>query len=68
MVDRTNWDQWAAQGSKDWRQRALEVIDQMLASYEEEPLAPALHEEIHDLFRRTCDEKGVVLPAFEKAK
>ena len=25
MVDRTNWDQWQDQGSRDWRQRANEV-------------------------------------------
>jgi trimethylamine--corrinoid protein Co-methyltransferase len=67
MVDRTNWDQWSAQGSKDWRHRALEAIEETLASYEEEPLAPAMHSEIQDLFRRTCQEKDVVLPALEEA-
>lgn len=67
MVDRTNWDQWQVQGSKDWRQRALDMIDETLAAYEEEPLDAKLHEQIQDLFRRTCDEKDVVLPAFEEA-
>ena len=66
MVDRTNWDQWESQGSRHWRQRALEVIDETLAAYEEEPLAPALHKEIQDLFRSTCNEKDVVLPALEE--
>src|SRR5262245_469123 len=67
MVDRTNWDQWQTQGSKDWRQRALEVIDETLSATEEEPLDVKLHQQIQDLFRRTCKEEGVVLPAFEAA-
>src|SRR5262245_26976128 len=64
MVDRTNWDQWQDQGSRDWRQRANEVIDEKLASYEVEPLPETLHGEIRDLFTRTCKEEGAVLPAF----
>jgi trimethylamine--corrinoid protein Co-methyltransferase len=64
MVDRTNWDQWEAQGSRDWRMRANEVIDETLASYEVEPLDPKIHGEIQNLFRRTCSEPDVVLPAF----
>jgi len=64
MVDRTNWDQWEDQGSRDWRRRANEVIDETLAAYEVEPLDPRVHREIQDLFRRTCNEKDVALPAF----
>jgi trimethylamine--corrinoid protein Co-methyltransferase len=64
MVDRTNWDQWADQGSKDWRARAGEIIDEQLASYELEPLEEKLHAEIRGLFVRTCNEKDVKLPAF----
>jgi trimethylamine--corrinoid protein Co-methyltransferase len=64
MVDRTNWDQWADQGSRDWRARANEVVDETLAAYEVEPLAPELHREIQDLFLRTGKEEGVSLPAF----
>jgi trimethylamine--corrinoid protein Co-methyltransferase len=67
MVDRTNWDQWEAQGSRDWRKRALEAIDEALLAYEEPPLEPALHEEVRDLFRRTCKEENLKLPAFEEA-
>jgi trimethylamine---corrinoid protein Co-methyltransferase len=67
MVDRTNWDQWADQGSRDWRARANEVIDELLASYEVEPLEEKLHQEIQDLFRRTCLEKDVKLPAFTES-
>jgi trimethylamine--corrinoid protein Co-methyltransferase len=63
MVDRTNWDQWQEQGSRDWRKRANEVIDETLAAYEVEPLPDALHTEIRDLFVRTCKEEGVKLPA-----
>lgn len=65
MVDRTNWDQWQEQGSKNWRQRALDVVEETLAAYEEPPLDPALHNDIQEMFRRTCTEPGVVLPAFE---
>jgi trimethylamine--corrinoid protein Co-methyltransferase len=68
MVDRTNWDQWESQGSRDWRARALEVIDETLAAYEEEPLAPSLHEEIQGLLRRTCKEEVAALPALEGAR
>jgi trimethylamine--corrinoid protein Co-methyltransferase len=65
MVDRTNWDQWAEQGSRDWGARANEVIDETLAAYEVEPLDAKVHTEIQDLFRRTCREEGeVTLPAF----
>jgi trimethylamine:corrinoid methyltransferase-like protein len=68
MVDRTNWDQWEAQGSRNWRQRALEVIDETLAAYEEEPLPSSLHEEIQGLMRRTCKEEVTALPALEGAR
>ncbi|HEY6548551.1 MAG TPA: trimethylamine methyltransferase family protein, partial [Vicinamibacteria bacterium] len=63
MVDRTNWDQWADQGSRDWRARAGEIIDENLVSYELEPLPQKLHDEIRDLFVRTCNEKDIKLPA-----
>lgn len=64
MVDRTNWDQWEDQGSHDWRARSNQIIDELLASYEVEPLDQKIHTEIHELFRRTCKEPGVVLPSF----
>ena len=64
MIDRTNWEQWADQGSRDWRARANEVIDETLRSYEVEPLDPKVHAEIQDLFHRTCNEKDITLPAF----
>ena len=63
MIDRTNWDQWKEQGSRDWRARANEVIDDTLAAYEVEPLEAKVHAEIQDLFRRTCKEESVTLPA-----
>jgi trimethylamine---corrinoid protein Co-methyltransferase len=64
MVDRTNWDQWAEQGSHDWRSRANAVIDETLAAYEVEPLERRRDDEIRDLFTRTSMEQGLVLPAF----
>jgi trimethylamine--corrinoid protein Co-methyltransferase len=67
MVDRTNWDQWETQGSRTWRRRALEVIDETLGAYDEEPLPETLHREIQDLLRRTCKEAVEELPALEGA-
>jgi trimethylamine--corrinoid protein Co-methyltransferase len=62
MVDRTNWDQWEMQGSKDHRARAAEVIEAALDDYDVEPLEDAVHDEIRQLFERTCNTEGVVLP------
>jgi trimethylamine--corrinoid protein Co-methyltransferase len=66
-LDRTNWDQWAEQGSRDWRARANEVIDETLASYEVEPLEQRLHCEIQELIRSTCSDPATVLPAFTES-
>jgi trimethylamine---corrinoid protein Co-methyltransferase len=63
-LDRTNWDQWAEQGSRDWRARANEVIDETLAAYEVEPLEQRIHGEIQQLIRSTCSDPAAVLPAF----
>jgi trimethylamine--corrinoid protein Co-methyltransferase len=62
MVDRTNWDQWEMQGSKDYRERASEVIEEALDDYDVEPVDTAIHNEIRQLFERTCDTHDVVLP------
>ena len=64
MVDRTNWDQWEDQGSRDWRKRANEIIDELLAGYEVEPLDEKIHKEIQDLFHRTCSDKDAKFPSF----
>jgi trimethylamine--corrinoid protein Co-methyltransferase len=64
MIDRTNWDQWEEQGSRDWRGRALEQIDETLGRYEEPPLDQVLRRDIEDLFRGTCSDPNVVLPTF----
>jgi len=63
-LDRTNWDQWAEQGSRDWRARTNEVIDETLAAYEVEPVESRVHAEIQELIRSTSSDPGVVLPAF----
>ncbi len=68
MVDRTNWDQWQEQGSKSWRDRALEVVEETLAAYDEPPLDSALHRDVQDMFRRTCKEEGAVLPEFDEMR
>ncbi|MCM2257560.1 MAG: trimethylamine methyltransferase family protein [Vicinamibacteria bacterium] len=62
MVDRTNWDQWAAQGSRDWRARANEVIDETLAAYEVEPLDAKLHADIRAMFQATGLDRDAALP------
>lgn len=66
-LDRTNWDQWAEQGSRDWRARANEVIDETLAAYEVEPLEQRVHREIRQLISSTCSDPGAVLPAFTES-
>ncbi len=63
-LDRTNWDQWAEQGSRDWRARANEVIDETLAAYEVEPLERRVHDEIRQLISSTSSDPSAVLPAF----
>ena len=60
-VDRTNWDQWAEQGSRDWRTRCNEVIDTTLAAYEVEPLSPQLRAAAAEVFRRTAGPEANVL-------
>ena len=61
-LDRTNWDQWAEQGSRDWRARANEVIDETLAAYEVEPLERRIHDDIRQLISSTSSDPGAVLP------
>ncbi|MCI0412107.1 trimethylamine methyltransferase family protein [bacterium] len=68
MVDRTNWDQWEDQGSHDWRERANQIINELLGSYEVEPLDEKIHTEVQDLFRRTCSDPNVILPSFTEQK
>ena len=68
MVDRTNWDQWEDQGSHDWRARANEIIDELLSTYELEPLDEKLHAEVQEMFKRTCSDPNVVLPSFTEQK
>jgi trimethylamine--corrinoid protein Co-methyltransferase len=65
MVDRTNWDQWKADGEKTFRDRAAEVIAECISNYDLEPLNRRLHTEIRTLFEKTANDKDVRLPAFE---
>ena len=64
MVDRTNWDQWEMQGSKDLRARAHEMIDEKLDDHDTEPLDPALDAAARGIFAAAVDE-GVELPPIE---
>jgi trimethylamine:corrinoid methyltransferase-like protein len=66
MVDRTNWDQWQTQGSRDWRARAQETIAEKLGAYEEEPLPASTHAAIRRLFETTCSDPDVKLPDFPR--
>ena len=65
MIDRTNWDQWRADGEKTFRDRAAEVIAECISNYDVEPLEDRLHSEIRNLFTTTANDKNVRLPAFE---
>jgi trimethylamine--corrinoid protein Co-methyltransferase len=62
MVDRTNWDQWEQQGSKDEQERARDVIEEKLDDYEPEPLPDDMHDEIRTLFQKTALDENVELP------
>lgn len=62
MVDRTNWDQWEMQGSKDYRERAGEIIETALEDYESAPIDPRLDAEIRELFASTCNTPDPDLP------
>jgi trimethylamine:corrinoid methyltransferase-like protein len=53
------------QGSKDYRERASEVIEEALDDYDVEPVDTAIHNEIRQLFERTCDTEDVVLPTLD---
>jgi trimethylamine---corrinoid protein Co-methyltransferase len=66
-LDRTNWDQWAEQGSRDWRARANEVSGETLAAYEVEPLERRVDEEIRHLISSTCSDPDAALPAFTES-
>jgi len=50
-VDRTNWNQWAGQGRRDWRARANAVIDELLAAGPAPRLEPALDAELRRILR-----------------
>ena len=65
MVDRTNWDQWEMQGSKEWRQRAAETIDEILEDHDAEPIDESIDDEIRRLCQTTCNEPDVELPAID---
>jgi trimethylamine--corrinoid protein Co-methyltransferase len=62
MIDRTNWDQWEMQGSRDYRGRAGEIIEEALDDYDVPPLDVAIDGEIRELFRSTCSDPEVELP------
>ncbi len=64
MIDRTNWDQWEMQGSKDWKRRAGELIDERLEDYDGEPLDPAVDAAAREIFAAACAD-GVDLPRLE---
>jgi len=55
MVDRTNVDQYELNGSRDFRARASEVIEDKLDAYELEPLSDDLHAEIRSIITTTTD-------------
>lgn len=50
-VDRTNWNQWAEQGRRDWRARANAVIDELLAAGPMPPLEPVLDAELRRILQ-----------------
>ena len=65
MVDRTNWDQWENAGEPHFRDSAGEIIDEALDDYDTEPIDDKIHFEIHQLFRETAIDEGLVLPKLD---
>ena len=65
MIDRTNWDQWDDQGSRDWRARANDVIDETLASYELEPLQESSTPKSRISSNDRAKTEAFTLPAFD---
>ena len=53
------------QGSKAWKERANELIEEHLEEYDVPALDGALHAEIRQLFAATCKVEGVELPEIE---
>lgn len=52
LFDNNSYEQWAAEGSKEITQRALEYARKLLADYEYPPLDPAIDEALLDFIRR----------------
>ena len=61
-VDRTNWQQWEEQGSRNCKDRSLELVEEALSRYESDPIDPAIDREARDLLSKTCKEPGAELP------
>ena len=61
-VDRSNWNQWAEQGSRDWRARANAVIDQTLAGSVVPPLEAALDAELRRILSGSSERDLPELP------
>ena len=66
MIDRTNWDQWKMQGSRDYRARAAEVIEEALDDFDVPPLEPQLDDEIRRIFTAESAAEDLELPKIQR--
>ena len=66
MIDRTNWDQWKMQGSRDYRARAAEVIEEALDDFDVPPLEPQLDDEIRRIFTAESAAEDLELPEIQR--
>ncbi|MEM7293863.1 MAG: trimethylamine methyltransferase family protein [Pseudomonadota bacterium] len=58
MMDHNSFEQWAAEGSKDAKQRGVDKVKQMLEDYEEPALDPAVDEALLDFIAQREREIG----------
>lgn len=65
MVDRTNWDQWEQQGSRNSRERALEVIEEKLDDHELAPLPRDQQRAMAEFFKSETGHENASLPELE---
>ncbi len=62
MVDRTNWDQWEQQGSRDAAERAADLIEETLDEYDVPALDRDVQEELEGFLRSCATADDVTLP------
>jgi trimethylamine--corrinoid protein Co-methyltransferase len=58
LIDRQNYDNWQAQGSKTLAQRAAERVDEILAEHQVQPLPDDVAQKVKAIVRRAEEAAG----------